>query len=116
MSQGLERLDPCVRDALDELRGIIRLHHPAAGFEVSRAEDEPENVHLTVTVDLEDADEVIDRVVELQVEDRVPVHVIPVRTPERILAEAQSRLGHRRSRPRRDVPSLQRLLKPSPAP
>jgi hypothetical protein len=47
-------------------------------------------VHLTTIVDLDDPDEVLDlvinRMMELQVEDKLPVYVIPVRTPERVAA------------------------------
>jgi hypothetical protein len=43
-----------------------------------------------VTVDVDDADAVldivIDRVMELQIEEGLPVHVIPLRTPERVAA------------------------------
>ena len=72
----------------------IRAHYPSARFVVTRSVDEPENVHLLTTVDLADPDEVVDlvldRLVELQVEERIPVYVIPVRTPERILANQVS--------------------------
>ena len=78
-----------MEDALNELRGLIRAHYPQARFSVAHGHDESENVHLVTTVDLEDADEVldlvIDRVVELQVEERIPVHVIPVRPVIRVL-------------------------------
>lgn len=89
-----ESLDPRVQDVLDELRSRIRDYHPAAMFEVSRSPDEPENIHLTTTVDLEDPDEildlVLDRLLQLQIEERIPVYVIPIRTPERILASMRS--------------------------
>jgi hypothetical protein len=98
-------IDPRVQSAVDELEGLIRGQYPTATFEVSHGQDEPENIHLTATVDVDDPDEVlkavIDRVVELQVEERIPIHVIPIRTPERILASmsnetrARRRLGRR---------------------
>ena len=94
-----------MQSALDELRGLIREHYPQARFSVARGHDEPENVHLITTVDLEDADEVldlvIDRVVELQVEERIPVHVIPVRPVRRVLETLRER--------ERLEPSLQAL-------
>ena len=96
-----EDLDPRVRSALAELSGAIREGYPDATFEVLRDHEEPENIDLLTTVDVDDPDEVldlvIDRLVELQVEERIPVHVIPIRTPERILAE----LGTLRSLRRR---------------
>ncbi len=96
-----EALEPRMLGALEELRNLIAQRYPNASFEVTRDADEPENVDLIATVDLDDPDEVldlvIDRLVELQVEERIPVHVIPIRTPERVLAElrAQPRLRHR---------------------
>ena len=86
-----ENLDPRVQTAVDEIRGVIAERYPSARFEVTRDVDEPENIDLVTTVDLDDPDEVldlvIDRLVDLQVEQRIPVHVVPIRTPERILAE-----------------------------
>ena len=94
-----------MEDALNELRGLIHVHYPQARFNVAHGHDEPENVHLITTVDLEDADEVldlvIDRVVELQVEERIPVHVIPVRPVGRVLETLRER--------ERLEPSLQAL-------
>lgn len=95
-----ENLDPRVRSVLTELRGAISECYPDATFEVLRDQEEPENIDLLTTVDLEDPDEVldlvIDRLVDLQVDERIPVHVIPIRTPERILAELRTRPSLRR--------------------
>lgn len=67
-----------VRDALAELRGIIAISYPEAGFDVVRGED-PEAWWLVATVDVEDRYEVIDqfldRLVELRVEEEQPVFV-----------------------------------------
>ena len=91
----LEGLEPRIEGALEELRGMIARQYPTATFELSRGQDEPRNVHLTVAVDVDDTDEVldlvIDRVVGLQVEEGIPVHVIPIRTPERVLAVMRAR-------------------------
>ena len=79
------------RVLLAELEQAIRERFPSARFAVTRGEEEPENIHLLTTVDLADPDEVVDlvldRLVDLQVEQRIPIYVIPVRTPERILAD-----------------------------
>src|SRR5438105_2439749 len=87
----LEGLDQRTRDAIDELRALILARYPAARFSESRDVDEAENVLLNAVVDTDDLDEVFDLVAErllpLQVEERIPVHVIPLDTPERILAE-----------------------------
>lgn len=85
-----EQLDPRVQEAVEQLQDMIRHGYPTVGFEIARDPEEPENIHLVTTVDLDNPDEVldlvIDRVLELQVEERIPLHVIPIRTPERILA------------------------------
>jgi hypothetical protein len=73
--------------AIDELQGIIAAHYPTASFEVSEGDD-PSGTYLTATVDLDDPDEVfdlvVDRLLEMEVDEGLPVYVIPVRTPERI--------------------------------
>jgi hypothetical protein len=50
---------------------------------------------LITTVDIADTDEVIavvgDRLVELQVEDGLPVYVTPLRPIERVVAELRNR-------------------------
>ena len=93
-------IDPRIAQALTELEQIIRAHYPSARFAVTRSGDEPENVHLLTTVDLADPDDVVDlvldRLVEFQVEERIPVYVIPVRTPDRILADRASQPGPER--------------------
>lgn len=88
-------IDAKTEAAIEDLRRRIVSQYPTATFEVSRNVDEPRNVHLTAIVDLDEPgdvlDLVIDRVVELQVDEGIPVHVIPVRTPERILAAMAAR-------------------------
>jgi hypothetical protein len=78
--------DPRIQDAIKELQGIIRERYPEADIVVGYGE-EPVGIYLTATVDVEDTDEVTDlyihRLVELQVEEQLPVYVIPVRLLER---------------------------------
>lgn len=79
--------NPRVVSALSELQAIIRARYPSALFAVSRGED-PEGIYLTVTVDVEDTDVivdlVIDRLLAIQIEESLPVYVIPVRPIARI--------------------------------
>jgi len=46
--------------------------------------------HITATIDVDDPDEVvdlvIDRMLELQLDDGIPVYLIPIHTPERVAA------------------------------
>ena len=84
------KLQPRMRQAVEELKGLVREHYPDATFQVARSPEEPGTVHLLATIDREDLDEVldpiIDRIVELQTDERLPVHVIPVQPRERALA------------------------------
>ena len=97
-------LNPRVLAALSELKGVILHHHPSASFMVSRGNDEPSNIHLHAVIDSDDPDEVLDllgdRLVELQTDERIPVYVIPLRTPERILAAMRERATAGRYPPR----------------
>ena len=88
--------------ALNELADIVRRAHPDATFEVVPAQDDPDIVHLLARVDVEDpdvvADLVMDRMLDLQVEDGLPVYVIPLRTPERIAALREAQKLHASAR------------------
>lgn len=86
--------DPRMQAGIRELQALIRSRYPDATFAASYGED-PVGVYLDVTVDLDDTDEVvdlyIDRLVDLQVEDGLKLHVIPIRPPERIAAMLRDR-------------------------
>lgn len=88
--------DPRIERAVSDLQAMIRNRYPAASFKVTQGDD-PAGTYLWATVDLDDPDEVVDavieRVVDLQVEERLPIHLVPIRPLERVLAE----LGQRRS-------------------
>ncbi len=102
------RWDERTQHAIDEIRRAISAKYPTARFQVGRAEDDPQSIHITAIVDVDDPDEVgdlvLDRVLELQVEEGLPIHVIPIRTPERVLAELQAEAAAARRRPRRTTP------------
>jgi hypothetical protein len=85
-----ERIDPDVRRiqaAVSELQALIRLHYPAATFQVTQGED-PVGTYVIATVDVDDTDAVvdvyIDRLLKLQIDDSLPVYVVPVRPLDRI--------------------------------
>jgi hypothetical protein len=90
--------DPRIQSALAELEGMIRDKYPTATFAVSIGDD-PDGVYLTPTVDVDDTDEVfdvvVDRLVDMQVEEELPVYVIPIRTPERIAALRRDAVARR---------------------
>ena len=88
------RPTPRIKEALDELKGLITARFPQAAFVVEEGFD-PEGVYLITTVDIVDTDEVIavvgNRLVELQVDEGLPVYVTPLRPIERVVAELRNR-------------------------
>jgi hypothetical protein len=92
--------DPRLASAVDELKGVIAAQHPESTFALA-AGDDPEGLYLTATVDVDDPDTVvdsfIDRLVTLQVDEGLPLYVIPIRTPERkaVIAKPDSQLKTR---------------------
>jgi len=95
------------------LQGAISQKYPGTVFQVGRAEDDPNSIHITAIVDIDGPDEVgdlvLDRVLELQVDEGIPIHVIPIRTPKRVMAELREQLASSPTRPRRTIPLLGRL-------
>lgn len=88
------RLTPRMEAAVHELKGVITEHFPHATFVIEEGVD-PEGVYLITTVDIADTDDVIDlvgdRLVALQVEEGLPIYVIPLRPIERVVAELRER-------------------------
>jgi|SRR5689334_22852055 hypothetical protein len=85
--------------ALRELQGLIRERYPDAIFAVSHGVD-PEGVYLMTTVDVDDTDEVFEvvvaRLLEIQIEDRLPIYVIPTRPLAPIVDDFRSGASPRR--------------------
>lgn len=85
---------PRIQEAIAELQGLILGRYPEATFSLDHGTD-PDGVYLTATVDVEDRNDVIDtyidRLVDLHVEEELPLHVVPVRPPERIAAMLRDR-------------------------
>lgn len=84
--------DPRIQAALAELRERILQRFPEATFTVSRGED-PEGIYLKPIVDVADVDEVADvftdRLIDLQVEEGLPVYVVPVQPLARVLTQTR---------------------------
>ncbi len=84
----VQQLDATRQAAVRELTGLIKERYPSASFDIGPGEEDPELTHITTVVDLDDPDEVTDLVIErmlaLQLDEGVPVYVIPIRTPERV--------------------------------
>lgn len=98
--------------AVAELQQLISAHYPGTTFEVGPGGDEPGATYLTAIVDLDDPDEVMDLVIErllaFQVDERLPIQVVPIRTPERVAAQAEQRAS------RQLLPASLSSLQPSP--
>ncbi len=101
----LAGLDARRQAAIQELSGLVRQRYPSADIRVEPAEEDPRVTHITAVVDTEDPDEVtdlvLDRMLELQWDEHIPVYVIPIRTPERVAA-----LRRQLGRPRWPGPEL----------
>lgn len=86
-------LNARIQQAIDELKAMIKGRFPDASFDVYEGDD-PCGTYLRVIADIDDVDEVtdliIDRLVDMQVEDGLPVYVIPVRPLERVLEELRA--------------------------
>ncbi len=91
--------DPRMLAAIGELQRTIGDRHPGATFSVEPGED-PGTVWMWATVDVDDTDDVFDplleRLLELQIDHGVPLHVFPIRTPERISAALRRRAASNR--------------------
>jgi hypothetical protein len=83
-------LDPKMQTAVDELQALIQQKHPEAQFRLSRDPEGSDAIHLIAALDVDDTDlvvdEFLDRMMQLQIEEHLPLFVIPVRTPEREMA------------------------------
>jgi hypothetical protein len=87
-------LTPRMEEAVHELKRLITERFPQASFVVEEGFD-PKGTYLVTTVDIVDTDEVIDvvgdRLVELQVDESLPVYVTPLRPMQRVIAELRER-------------------------
>ena len=77
-------LDSRTHEAVSELKAVISSRYPDARFELTRASDDPTNYNLVVTVENVDPDDVgdlvIERVVEMRVEESIPIHIMPIQS------------------------------------
>lgn len=87
--------DPGIAAAVEELTRLITSRYPNALIDVSEGDD-PDGVYLTATVDIDDPDEVtdlvIDRTMALQIEEHLPVYVVPIRPISRVMDNRRRRM------------------------
>lgn len=96
MSATMETVDeygpisPRIAEVLAEFHETIARHYPEATFEVQRGEN-PLDIYLVATVDVEDTDEVFslvrDRMVDVQIDEGLPVYVTVLPPIERVLEQ-----------------------------
>ena len=76
-----------MRAAVDELQTLILMRYPGAQFALQPSPDDPDIVHLVATVDAENLDDVldgvVDRMMEMQIDEALPIYVIPLRPVDR---------------------------------
>ena len=98
-------LDARTRQAVAELQNAIIARYPTTSFALERSPEDPASIHLLAVADVDDPDEVgdlvVERVVELQVDEGIPLHVIPLRTPEREQAAREAKRRGAAARPDR---------------
>jgi hypothetical protein len=86
--------------AIGEIKQLILSGFPEATFSVGYGDD-PFGVYIDAVVDVEDRFEVMDlytdRLVDMQIEDELPLHVLVLRTPERNAAIMREQLAERRN-------------------
>ena len=91
-------ITPRAQAALDELRSLIAASFPEATFDIYKGY-EPAGIYLSATVDVEDMQDVVDvfieRLVDMQVDDGIPVYVSPRRPFERTWAMFQEQQRRR---------------------
>ena len=87
-------LDERTRQAVAELQATIAARYPTTTFKLVPSPEDPTSLLLLATADVDDPDEVgdlvLDRVISLIVDEGIPIHVIPLRTPERIQAALEA--------------------------
>ncbi len=91
----IERQSTPIKRALAELTSSIRERWPEAQLEVFRGED-PDGIYLRIIVDIPDPDEVTDaisdRLLQMQVDEGLPIYAIAVRPLARIMEEQHRQL------------------------
>lgn len=84
------RINPPMKKAIRELKGLIRERYPKARFSIDYGHDDPSIVHLVTEVDFDSSYDVVDpisdRLSELHTEENIPLYVIPIRPLKRSLA------------------------------
>ncbi|HZO28522.1 MAG TPA: hypothetical protein VFH48_21310 [Chloroflexota bacterium] len=94
----LQATDPRISRALNELADLVLRAYPDTTFQVTSSAEDAAIVHLVARVDVDDPDEVadlvMDRMIEMQIDEGLPIYLIPLRTPERIAMLRKAQKSH----------------------
>lgn len=86
--------DTRIQSAIAELQRCLQTRFPDATFVVTEGED-PEGTYLVVTVDVEDTDEVVevvrDQLFRMQVEEALPLYLVPALPLARVAEQLRGR-------------------------
>jgi len=82
-----DALTPRLQHAVNELQHLIRRVDSMATFQVVPGDD-PTGTYVIATVDIEDTERVMDaymeRLLALQIDEGLPLYVVPLRSPTRV--------------------------------
>jgi hypothetical protein len=94
------RLSSRMQRAIEQLKGLVHERYPDATFRIRRSPEEWRSIDLVTTVDVPDTTEVVDavldRVLELQLKDKLRIHVVPVRPRARVLSMLREQVEQER--------------------
>jgi hypothetical protein len=100
-------LSPRMRQAVNELTDMIRGKYPQAELLISHNPEYPEIVHLETIIDVDDTDEVldvvIDRMMQIQIDEQLPLFVIPMRPAQRALEMMEAQRHRKRPAPQAET-------------
>jgi hypothetical protein len=84
--------DERMTTAISEMQYLISMAFPSVSYTIAH-QDDPKGIQLIALVDIEDTDTVvdcfIDRLLTLQVDESIPLYVIPVRSTNRVTSHPQ---------------------------
>src|SRR5438128_1628358 len=93
MSTQANILNNKIKRAITDMQRLISRVYPDTTYTVSY-QDDPEGVQMIATVDTEDLDGVIDcfidRLLKIQVDEGLPLYIIPVRPARQIVEKPRS--------------------------
>jgi len=92
-AERMEGMDPRSRRALNDLQEMILKRYPEAWLDVAPGDD-PEGIYLRATVDIDDVEQILDvvrdRLFEIQVDEGLPIYLIPLEPFGRVMGDLRA--------------------------